>query len=204
VYYTGEFFDLSSVSYTVVVGMKPKPLTHAHLFLENQTSLNCVYKDENGIEQPCLSNTDKEPFLHVREDQCQTLDATVTMSVCNLNTRADFSVRPILGKSRFTFNGVDYVVNELSSDIAPGQCIQVVRNEKLDTCTTKNYPMTVALEGPMPDAPNGGGYCYGYAHRKNRVRHIPKPIQGDSEIFADCSTESDFTGHVCLSTVSKS
>jgi len=168
-----------------------------------QTSLNCVYTDDAGIEQPCLSASDKTPFLHVREDRCTELEATVTMSICNLNTRQDFYIRPIVDKSRFTFNGEDYVVNELSFDILPGQCITVQRTEKLDTCKIRNYPMTVQLNGMMPGA-SGGGSCYGFVHRKNRVRHIPAPIQGDSEIFADCSTENDETGHVCRSSVSTS
>lgn len=104
-------------------------------------------------------------------------------------------------KSYFIFRGQNYDVGALASDILPGRCIEVVRNEKINTCKT-NYPMTVKLEGTMPNA-DGGGYCFGYGHRKNRIRHIPAPRQGESEIFADCATNSSETGHVCRSSVSK-
>jgi hypothetical protein len=118
-----------------------------------------------------------------------------------MNERADFSILPRLDKTKFIFNGTEFVVNELSSKISPGDCVTVVRNEKIDACDERSFPIAAMLQGTMPDA-NGDGFCYGFARRKNRVRHIPKPIQGESKIFADCETDNEETGHQCLSSVS--
>ena len=167
-----------------------------------KVSINCVYTDSNGIEQPCLGKDNKVPFLHVREDKCdEDLDATITLSMCNLNSNPNFIIRPEVDKTYFRFGGKDITeVDDLFEDLLPGECREVKRQVAINTCSKSN-PMSVKLQGNMPGL-DGNSFCYGFVHRKNRIRLIPKPKQGLNEVFQECEQVSEETGHVCNSRVS--
>ena len=178
----------------------------SHPLCHPKVSMNCVYTDNNGIQQPCLSKDDKVPFLHVLQDKCDAdLDANITLSMCNLNTDPNFIIKPDLMKTYFRFGAADIQgVADLFEDLGPGDCREVKRQVTINTCT-KNNPMSVKLQGNMPGL-DGNSFCYGYVHRKNRIRLIPKPKQGPNEVYQECAENSKETGnssgHVCNSRVS--
>jgi hypothetical protein len=129
-------------------------------------SISCEYSD-GGQTKSCMSNGSDQPFIQLEEEQCQNIQATISMEMCNKN---QLSFTPwtssdnMGGYERYSFfkYSGSFYETPISSNIAPSNCVSWTSTQSLDTCSRKSWPMSVKFEGTL----SNGDYCYCYLFHK--------------------------------------
>jgi hypothetical protein len=149
--------------------------------------LKCTFTDINGVLRSCLAEDNATPFFHVNSSQCGVVQATIEMKVCNLNTAPDHWIQPWTSSNNFLFEKNQIVPNpDRFKRLNPGQCRIVKTVKALDTCV-KTHPMSVELEGNMPDL-QGDSHCRCYLWRQSRVNVYDDTAPVPSSLVKTCSS----------------
>jgi hypothetical protein len=154
---------------------------------KTSAQLKCTFTDINGVLRSCLAEDNATPFFHVNSSQCGVVEATIEMKVCNLNTAPDHWIQPWTTSNNFLFETNEIVPNpDRFKRLNPGQCRILKTVKPLNTCV-KTHPMSVALEGNMPDL-QGGSHCRCYLWRQSRVEIYDDTAPVPSSLVKTCSS----------------
>lgn len=154
---------------------------------DTSVSLSCTYEDENGETKSCVSQDNNTPFLKIQRDECGTIDATITMEMCNnIDSSASDDVINLFRSdvtkaeddhARFKFSNMEYGPESLYADLSPGECRVIERQEQINTCKTQ-FPMSVRLAGNRPKQ-SLPSYVYCWIFRKSTIELFdPPPVEG--------------------------
>ena len=157
--------------------------------------MDCTYQDQEGVKRSCISKTFKTPFLRLLEKDCTTIgdngvmNATITMKMCNKNTKDKHNFQPNIKKSRFEIIG--NVTNDglldgysLSQAIPLNTCKTMVQTSDIDVCERKMFPLQVTMNGNMPELELRESFCYAFVHMKNKIKLYPNEVGDDPSYYA--------------------
>ena len=157
--------------------------------------MDCTYQDQEGVERSCISKTFETPFLRLLEKDCTTIgdngvmNATITMKMCNKNTKDKHNFQPNIKKSRFEIIG--NVTNDglldgysLSQAIPLNTCKTMVQTSDIDVCERKMFPLQVTMNGNMPELELRESFCYAFVHMKNKIKLYPNEVGDDPSYYA--------------------
>jgi hypothetical protein len=156
---------------------------------KTSAELKCTFTDVNGVLRSCLAEDNTTPFFHVSSSQCGVVQATIEMKVCNLNSDKDHWIQPWTSSNNFLFEKTQVLPNpDRFKRLDPGQCRIVKTVKALDTCV-KTHPMSVELEGNMPDL-QGNSHCRCYLWRQSRVNVYNDVTPVSSSLTNTCTSNT--------------
>ena len=117
------------------------------------------------------------------------MNATITMKMCNKNTKDKHNFQPNIKKSRFEIIG--NVTNDglldgysLSQAIPLNTCKTMVQTSDIDVCERKMFPLQVTMNGNMPELELRESFCYAFVHMKNKIKLYPNEVGDDPSYYA--------------------
>ena len=157
--------------------------------------MDCTYQDQEGVERSCISKTFETPFLRLLEKDCKTIGddgimtATITMKMCNKNTKDKHNFHPNMEESKFEIIGE--VMNDgfvdgysVSQAIPLNTCKTMVHTRAIDVCERKKFPLQVTMNGNMPELGLRESWCYAFVHVKNKIKLYPDEVGDDPSYYA--------------------
>lgn len=167
------------------------------MFHRSQVSIDCTFPTGDKIYS-CIAEEPNGPFLQILQKECTDygvngmITATVTMSMCNMNTEEDHIFKPNsktqfkIARTPYTDNFQDGYSLDAYQTIKPGECKTMVQTHEMNACMKpNNVPFSVQMEGNMKESLNvQKSFCYAYTHRKNKIKRFPDNILGDPTFYA--------------------
>jgi len=169
------------------------------MFSCSQVSIDCTFPTGDKIYS-CIAEEPNGPFLQIMQKECTDygvngiITATVTMSMCNENTKAGYIFKPKKSKTKFKIASTEKTDNfldgySLYKNIYPGECKTMIQTHTMNACEKpNNVPFSVQMEGNMNKALGvQKSFCYAYAHRKNTIKRFPDDILTNPTVLASSS-----------------
>jgi len=134
-------------------------------------AIGCSFMS-NGKKRSCISNDREFTFLNMPKSACDgvSVEATITMRQCN---NGDETIKPNENLSSQKFKGNSIANASSSEDLGPGECVETVTTQFMDTCKS-NFPMSINLK-PQ-------GTCKCYLFKTAKIDSYDGPIDNNPEI----------------------
>lgn len=133
-------------------------------------SISCEYEDDDGYTKSCLgyggTKNSKYPFVRMYDHQCKTIDANITLSMCNNGNQVFYPWE----SAGFKYEGID--VDSITNPINPNECYTWEETKSFKPCVESSWKMSSAMYGGIGDERN---WCSCYLYNDSRAYLLPEP-----------------------------